>query len=148
MAIRIAGKEIAGSKLVLAAAAGVVATGAVAASAASLGTLNAESLGTSSTVVAACQDGGGEIDIAWGEPTYAGNANPANSTYNVATVDFSNVEAACDGLSYKVTLADDTGASIGEVDDTVSLTAGEFTATFAPAVDSKAVEQVTLTIYG
>lgn len=128
-------------------AAGVLAVAVGVASAASLGVLDARALGTSSSVIATCDD---TIGISWdasGSPAYSGNATVANSTYNVNRMMLVNVSNSCDGAAYQFTIANASGTALVSQSGTLSLTANTATFTFSP-VDSKLIEQVTVTLYG
>lgn len=127
-----------GNKLVLALGAGVVATGAVAASAATLGTLTPQSLGTSTAAVSGCQSG--SLTVAWGAPTYGTNS------YTVAGATLGGITAPCNSKSYKMTIANGAGTSLAEVTGTTG-TGGSVSPTFT-AIDSALVGNVTVTIYG
>lgn len=134
-------------KLVVASfAAGVLAVSVGVASAASLGVLDAGSLGTSSQVIAACDD---TVGLSWdvaGSPTYSGNATAANSTFTVTKMALINVDASCDGSSYKLAIANSAGTALVSQSGTLSVVSGTATFTFA-AQDSKLIDQVTVTIY-
>lgn len=117
------------------------------ASAATLGGLNPKSIGSGGDVVASCDD---SVAVSWNDaatsPVYSGSATVANSTFNVTTVKFTGVAAACDGKSYKAVVADGTGTALASMSGTIALSGGVQTITFT-AVNSKTVEQVVLTIY-
>ncbi len=134
----------------MAIAGGALAGTVVMASAASLGTLNVQTLGASSTVVASCDTAGG-ISASWNQgasPVYSGNATASLSTYNVTIVRLSSIDAACDGLNYKLTLADNTGTTVG-AEATGTITPGGTTNVTVPTpANSKSIVQMTLVIYG
>ncbi len=134
----------------LAIAGGALAGTVVMASAASLGTLNVQTLGASSNVVASCDTDG--INVSWNDgasPVYAGNATASLSTYNVTLVQLSNVNVACNGLRYKMTLADSGGVTVGaEATGTLSLTAGVDDIPVPTPANSKTIVQMSLVIYG
>lgn len=127
-----------GNKLVLAIGAGVVATGAVAASAATLGTLTPQSLGTSTAAVSGCQNG--SLTVTWPSPTYASNA------YNITSATLGGINATCQNKSYKMTIANAAGTSL--VEATGSTGVGSSVSPTFSAVDSAAIGNVTVTIYG
>lgn len=127
-----------GNKLVLALGAGVVATGAVAASAATLGTLTPQSLGTSTAAVSGCQSG--SLVVNWGAPTYGTN------TYTIAGATLGGINTTCDNKSYKMTIANGAGTSLAEATGNTG-TAGSVATTFS-AINSADVGNVTVTIYG
>jgi len=137
-------------RAVMAVAGGALAGTVVMASAASLGTLNVQTLGASSTVVASCDTAGG-INASWNQgasPVYSGSATPANSTYNVTIVRLSSIDAACDNLNYKLTVADSTGTTVG-AEATSTITPGGITNVAIPTpANSKSIVQMTLVIYG
>ena len=122
-------------------AAGVGAVAMVGASAALLGAVAPSSLAADVAVVASCDTDG--IDVAWSTPVY----NSATPGYDVATVTFSNVDAACDTLSYTLDLLDVSDASLVQDSGTVSLTASAFSVTLSPAEDVEPVEGLALAIY-
>jgi hypothetical protein len=127
-------------RVILAAAAGITAIGAVSASAASLGGITGGSLGVDSEVVAACDTDG--IAVA-----YTVDYVAADTTYNVDDVEISGVAAACDGLSYSITLSGTGGTSLGEQTGTVSLTGGEFSANFTTdEINGEAVTGIAVAI--
>lgn len=127
-----------GNKLVLAIGAGVVATGAVAASAATLGTLTPQSLGTSTAAVSGCQTG--SLVVNWGAPTYGTNS------YTVAGATLGGINATCNSKNFKMTIANAAGTSLAEATGTTGV-AGSVATTFT-AIDSAQVGNVTVTIYG
>lgn len=130
------------NKILLVIGAGVVAAGAVAASAATLD-LNADTLGTGTEVVVSCQ--AAPINVAWGTPTYSTN------DYTVSTVILEDVEATCQGKAFKLTLADGAGASLAESTAPTTLAAASTTTvtTFNPTpVSTTDIENVTLTVSG
>lgn len=136
------------SRALTAVGAGCVAAGVLAASAASLGTLTVSTLGTTANVVAACQTDDALALTSWGS-TYSGASTATASTgssFNVNSVVLTGVAAGCQGKSFKFVLATSTGASLTETSGTV--TTGSYqTITIAGTVDSKVVDQATLTIY-
>lgn len=126
--------------------AGVLAVSVGVASAASLGVLDVRTLGTQSSVVAACDS---TIGLSWdasGSPAYTGNVTPATSTFTVTKLRLINVDDLCDGSNYRFTIADASGASLASASGTLTLSAGVATFTFA-GIDSKAIDQVTVTLY-
>lgn len=138
--------KLASNKIALAIGAGVVATGAVAASAASLGTLNASSLGTSTTVVASCQTSGTPITVSWDAPTYSSNG------YFVSGATLSGLDSACNGKNVKMVVANTGGTALTNgtaTTSTIVATAGNAPVAFPVAgFDSNLAEHTTLTIYG
>lgn len=130
-------------------AAGAIATGVLAASAASLGTLNANSLGATTTVVQACQSGGLQLTN-WGTPTFSGIALTGTaysySKFKEGSVTLTGVTSpGCAGRSFTLVLADDVGTSL--VSTGGSLPAQSYVGLTFSGVDVVEVEQATLTIY-
>ena len=120
--------------------AGIVATGAVVASAASLGTLNVKTLGTNSAAVTPCATD--TVNVAWNAslPTYV---NTGTYNTNSATV---TAPSACNGATIKVTAAQGDGTPLSE-STTTTISSGTASLTFPTAFNSKLVENVTVTIY-
>jgi len=130
------------NRIILAGAAGIVAVGAVSASAASLGGVTSDSVGVDSGVVASCDTNGIGVD-------YTVSYAPASTRYNVATVVLTGVDAACETNAYSVTLADDS-TSLGESTGTISL-AGGSTVTIdvsSQNVDGELVDSIAVAIVG
>lgn len=84
-------------QLKLALGAGVLATAAVLASAASLGTVTSTNLGAGNTVVASCDTDGVAVD-------YTTAYDAATATYRVSHVTLSGVAAACNGQDVNITV--------------------------------------------
>lgn len=131
----------------LALLAGAAATVVVGASAATLGTLTPQSLGASTTVVAACQNSG--LGVSWGTPTYA-----TTPTYTVNSGTITGIASGCITTPAKQFRLDvSAGASSSLANAT-----GSFPSTGTPpltapftlstAVDAQNVSQVTLVVYG
>ncbi len=118
--------------------AGLAVTGIVGAAAASFGTLGAESLGSESTVVAACDTDG--IDVSF-------STSFADGDYVVDSVDFNDVESACGGLEFDVTLTAAEGAIVDSADGDVGLIGDSFSVEFT-GVTAESVEGVALVISG
>lgn len=118
------------------------------ASAASLGALNSDSLGSANSVVAACDD---TIKISWQDgsasPSYNGAPTVSNSTFDVDALAIENVDNACEGKQARMVAADGSGNSLATGGGTVSLSGGSQVFPLDATVDSKDIEQVTLTIY-
>ena len=130
----------------LAFGAGLLAVSVGLASAATLGVIDPKSLGTSSTVIAACDS---SLGISWDDassPTYAGSGTAANSTFNVTKLLLTGVANTCDGQKYRLVIANGSGAALVSQSGTLNVSSGTATLTFA-ATDSKNIEQVTITIY-
>lgn len=132
--------SISSNKLLLAIGAGVVATGAVAASAATLGTLTPQSLGTSTAAVEGCQNG--SLTVEWPAPDYL-----SPNSYTVDEVTLGGILATCNNKDFKLTVADTAGDSLAEVTGDTGA-AGTVTEAFGAPVDSADIENVTVTIYG
>jgi hypothetical protein len=130
------------NRIVLAGAAGIVAVGAVSASAASLGGVTSDSVGVDSGVVASCDTDGISVDYT---VAYAA----ASQRYNVASVVLTGVAAACNGKAFSVTLADDT-TPLGESTGTVSLGGGstETIDVGSLSVDGELVDSIAVAIVG
>ena len=130
----------ANKKKFLAVGAAVVAFGAMAASAATLGGLNSASLGADATVVASCDTDG--VSLA-----YTNAFDPASSTYKTTAVELADVAAACEGKQFQLTLSGAAG-SLVEKAGTVTLTSGKQSVPLAPGVDAKSVTGASLVISG
>ena len=120
--------------------AAIAASGLVAASAATLGSLNTDDLGATQSVVAACQTSG--LGIEWlPAPSYGG---PGSNNYMVTGLDITGVLAACNGQNFKVTVA--TSGNVSLAEDTGTVTTGTTSATFS-AVAAEDIEKVSVTFY-
>lgn len=128
------------NKVFLAVGAGVVAVGAVTASAASLGPLTVNDLGTSTSVIVSCASSG--VGIAWSAPTYTSSAN----AYGVAggTLTAPNT---CANQNYKVTVADSGGVALSEATGSTGATPVSGVPVIFPSFSSAAAANVTITIY-
>ena len=132
--------------VVLAFGAGLLAVSIGLASAATLGVLDTRSLGTSSTVVAACDS---TLGISWddpGSPSFQGSATVADSTFSVTRLILTNVDIACNGQRYGLVIADSSGAALVSQRGPVVVVGGTATFTFA-ATNARNIDQVTLTIF-
>ncbi len=138
------------SRALTAVGAGCVAAGVLAASAASLGTLNVNDLGTTSNVVQACQSDGALTLKSWAS-TYSGSSSATSATgssFFVNSVVLTGIAGTCVDQSFKLVLADAAGLAITEKAGTITNGASYQSITFpSGAVDSKNVYQATLTIY-
>lgn len=126
--------------------AGLAITGIVGASAASLG-ITSEGLGAGVEPVASCDD---EVTVAYTTGYVAGLAGTGGSGFvAVNTVTIGDVDAACDGLAYAVTLLDAGDAAIGNTYEGTAAT-GSFDITVDPAdtVDAEDVEGIAIVIGG
>jgi hypothetical protein len=90
----------------LAGALGIVAVGGVLASAASIGTVSSNSLGSGVSVVASCDTDG--VTVA-----YTNTYNPANGNYEVTAVTIGGIATDCVGKTLGITLADGTKVAKG-----------------------------------
>lgn len=128
--------------------------GAGFASASSLGNVDANSLGTSATVVAACDPDG--IVVTYNVATPGATPNPSysggtgtNSTWWLRAMQLTDVHAACNGKNYEIVLADSNGTSLATVGvGTLSLTGANSQVLTYPATNSRDVDQFVITIYG
>lgn len=127
-------------RIALAVGAGLVAAGAIGASAASLGGISGASAGADDTVVASCDTDG--ITTA-----YTTAYNAGLGAYRVTGVNLTGVNAACDTLAYKLTLADNANASLTEATGTLTVTGGAASITVTP-VSAESVERLALVISG
>ncbi len=113
-----------------------------------LGGVDAGDLGASHQVVAACDP---TIDTTWAatptSPVYSGSATLSSSTFNVDRLLLTGVDAACNGLSYSLTLADVSNAAILTQTGTLAVSGGNATITFA-TTDSKTIELTAMVIHG
>lgn len=126
---------------------GIIVAGATTATATSLGNLAAQTLATSATVVAACDTAiGANWDSGSISPVWLG-ANPAsNSTYNVTRLNLTGIATACNGQSYKITVASSSGTALQEITGTISGAPG---ITFTiPSTNSKSIGQIIILMYG
>lgn len=119
---------------------GVIAFAAFIAAAATLGGLRTKSLGADVSVVAACDTDGIDVD-------YTTAYDPASHAYQVTAVQLGDIDPACDGLGFKVTLADGT-ASLSEDTGTVAQSAGNQTVTLAAPVDAESIAEIAVVIAG
>lgn len=115
------------------------------ASAATLGGLNVGSLGADTSIVAACDTNG--IGVGFSNGYVA-----ATKAYGVQAVNLTGVADACAGKNVKVTLADASGVSLGEVSvPTVTLAgttvdAKTLAVAFPAGVSASAVANVAVVI--
>jgi hypothetical protein len=132
------------TKVLLLVVLGVGVLGSGAASAVSLGIQANNGLGAGTSVTAACQPSGvaNDISVTWAAPTYV----PATNNFTVSSLNLANIAAACNGKSYKVVVADASGASLYATSGTITGTSTAITV--APTVAASAVASVAVTIYG
>jgi len=128
------------NRIVLAAAAGIVAVGAVSASAASLGGITSESVGVDNAVVASCDSDGIDVD-------YTVDYAAGIASYEVATVDLSGIAVPCNGLPYSLTLSGAGGTSLGDDTGVVSGTSMSIDVS-GQAIDGELVTGIALAIVG
>lgn len=93
-------------KLLVALAVGVAVFAAAYASAATLGGLNSDDLGSDDDVVASCDTTGGVVTA------YQTSYSAAEQTYVVDSVVVSSIDAACANQKIKVTLTDDASTPV------------------------------------
>lgn len=86
--------------------------------------LTSDSLGAAQTVVAACQSQ--TMNATYSAPAYSASL----PGYTTATVTVTNVQSACYGKAFRVTLEGASNASLGEVTGTVPSSGSTFTASF------------------
>lgn len=116
--------------------------GLVAGMAASLN-LTSDSLGSATTVVAACQ--AGAMNATYTSTYTAAAPGPG---YTVGTVTITGLAATCYSKPYKVTLAGAASASLGEATGTTPASGTSFSATFSPAVSAASITAVSVVISG
>lgn len=139
-------------QLALALTAGVAATGAVVASAATLGGVSAKDLGADTAVIASCDTNGVTVD-------YTTSTNANAGYYTVTGLKLSGVSAACSGESLSITLSGGTansyttlGTLTGTVPTVAKGTSADITANVAvPAgteVQASALTHIAVMITG
>ena len=97
-------------KKVMAVVVAVLAFSLIAASAATLGGINASDVGADTDVVAACNGGAGNVGVDW-DTSY----NAAANRYDVTGVHVSNLSANCAGEAIAVTLSNGNGSQTLEI---------------------------------
>lgn len=129
-------------RILLAAGAGLLAVGAVSASAASLGGITGKSVGVDDEIVASCDTDG--INVAY---TYGYNAT--SGKYDVTGVDLTGVNAACNGMAYSLTLADNTNAALGSaLTGTLTVASGAASVPVTSGRNGESVSRIALIITG
>lgn len=138
-------------QLALALTAGVAATGAVVASAATLGGVTAKNLGADTAVIASCDTNGITVD-------YATSTNTTAGSYTVSGIKLSGVAPACSGESLAITLSSgsagsySTVATLSSTVPTVSSTAtadiADFTVSTTSAVQASVLTHIAVMITG
>jgi len=127
-------------RLVIAAAAGIVAAGAVTASAASLGGVSDNSAGADSAAVATCDSDGIDVD-------YTMVYSPSSEAYNINTVELDEVNGACEGLTYYLTISGTGGTALADDSGTVALASNSMSIDVsAQNADAEAVVNVAIAI--
>ena len=125
-------------RILIAVAVALAVFGATFAFAASLGGVTTGTVGDSATVVASCDTDG--VNTSFSAPAWdAGIAH-----YGVTTLSVTGINTACNGDTIKVTLTDNTGASLGEA--TGAVAAGAASLTFSPAVYTLSVVGIEVVI--
>ena len=133
--------KLASNKVALAVGAGVIATGAVAASAASLGSISSAGIGTSTAAVSGCQSG--SLTVAWDAPTYSATG----PKYTVSGLTLGGIAAACQNKPMKLTVAQSDGTALAAATNSTTTAASATTAvTLASAVDTAQIGNVTVTM--
>ncbi len=127
-------------KLALAVLASITIAGIAGASASSLGGINSASIGSDDAITASCDADGMTV-------TYNTVYNTTLGRYDVGTVTFNGVDAACSGKSASLVLADIAKASLASVSGPITVTSGSFT--LDPTnVSAELVEGLSLVIQG
>jgi hypothetical protein len=129
-------------RIVGAVLAGLMTVGLVFGMAASLN-LTSDSLGSATTVVAACQAGAMNATY-----TSAYTAAAPGPGYTVGTVTITGLAATCYLKPYRVTLATAAGASLGEATGTTPGAGTTIVVTFAPVVSAASVTAISVVISG
>jgi hypothetical protein len=129
-------------KIAVAVLAGVSVAGMAGASAASLGGLTAGQIGSEDALVGTCDTTG----IA---STYTTAYNATAQKYQVSAVNFTNVDALCNGKAASVTLRNGAGAVLGTQNAaTITVATGAFSLPLTTAVDASAVAGISIIISG
>lgn len=127
-------------KIAIALVAGVITFSGIYGLAASLN-LNTDSLGASTTTVAACQAGALTA-------SYTVTYSASTPGYTTGTVSVSGLASTCYSKAYKVTLSTTANASLGEVVGTTPSSGTSFAANFSPAVNAASVTGISIVISG
>lgn len=128
---------------VIAVAVGLLAFGAVGASASALGTVSTTKIGTSTSAVGACLSGATTVTVTWNGATFVAGTTP---TYTVNSLTFGNYGTPCQSLHYQLTIANSGGVSQFASSGTVAV-AATTTIAISPALDVRNAASVTLVIY-
>lgn len=129
-------------RIVGAVLAGLMTFGLVFGLAASLN-LTSDSLGSATTVVAACQ--ATAMNATYTSTYTAGAPGPG---YTVGTVTITGLAATCYSKPYKVTLGGAAGASLGEATGTTPAAGTTIVVTFAPVIAATSVTAISVVISG
>ena len=129
------------NKVVTAVLGGVLAAGLVGASAASLGGLTSGGLGSDDQIVASCDTDG--ITVA-----YTNTYNATAQAYQVTAVNFTAVNAACNGKAASVSLRNGT-TNLGTTNvASITVATGAFSITLGAPVAATSVTGLSLVISG
>jgi len=129
-------------RVVAAALAGLMTFGLVLGLAASLN-LTSDSLGSQTTVVAACQ--ATALNATYTSTYAAGAPGPG---YTIPTVTITGLAATCYSKPYKVTLAGAASASLGEATGTTPAAGTTIVVTFSPVVAATSITAISVVISG
>jgi hypothetical protein len=133
-------------RIALAIGAGIVATGAVVASAASLGTLNVANLGTGTEAITTCNGSG--ITVRWNEPALPAYDPGVSNLASYTTTDGSaNGPDTCAGATIIATVSDVNGAALKESAPVQLNGTGDGALDFGTGFNSRTAEQITVTVY-
>ncbi|MGZ4702030.1 MAG: hypothetical protein ACXVH5_04930 [Ilumatobacteraceae bacterium] len=128
-------------KVFVAVMGGVLSMGLVGASAATLGTLSGAGLGADDQVVAGCDTDGITVG-------YTTAYSAAAQTYQVTAVNFTGVNAACNGKAASVSLRNGT-TNLGTTNvASITVAASAFSVTLGSAVTASSVNGLSLVISG
>jgi hypothetical protein len=129
------------NRIVVALLGGILGAGLIGASAATLGGLTGGSLGADDQVVASC-DTDGIVS------SYTTAYNATAQTYQVTAVNFTGVNAACNGKAASVSLR--TGVTnLGTTNvGAITVAANAFTITLSAAVTASSVDGLSHVIFG
>lgn len=117
---------------------GLAAAGVAGGSAATLGAINARSIGSSGSVVTSCDTNGLTLDYTY---TY----DLASARYNATTVTAAGINSACNGQTLRITVTDGTTSASGST--TVSGAPADQAVTLAPSTLSAIIaDQVVVQI--
>ena len=129
------------NKVMLAVFGGVLSMGVVGASASTLGGLTGSGLGSDDQIIAACDTDG--ITVA-----YTTAYSAAAQVYQVTAVNFTGVNAACNGKAASVSLRNAT-TNLGTTNvPSITVTTSAFSVTLASPVTASSVNGLSLIISG